>query len=171
MGGREFSSTPEPRTQSRLTLAIPDWSETKATGMVAYLHHDAQVLDVVLLSLDQLLQHEPEQTQTAAELGQQQRSLRGRRGRRRPCGRGQPTSYSHPPPHGFGSPLHLGVPGLHWGALLRRGQRGEAGVRSWFQGLGVKCGGQRSGAGSTQTAPTSENIKQELQETGSGTAL
>lgn len=32
----------------------------------AYLHHDAQVLDVVLLRLDQLLQHEPEHTQTGS---------------------------------------------------------------------------------------------------------
>lgn len=63
----------------------------KLNDVVSYLHHDAQVLDVVLLSLDQLLQHEPEQTQTAAELGQQRRSLRGRRGQRRPCGRGRLT--------------------------------------------------------------------------------
>lgn len=43
--------------------------------------------------------------------------------------------HSHSSSHGFGPLLQLRVSGLDGGGLLGRGERGEAGIRSWFQGL------------------------------------
>lgn len=92
----------------------------------SYLHHNAQVFDVVLLRLNQLVQNKPEQRKQRCEL---ENLLNA------PALLLKVVQYSHPSSHGLGSLLQLRVAGLHRSSLLRRRERGEAGVRSRLKSL------------------------------------
>lgn len=100
--------------------------ESPFRGNVSHLHHDAEVFDIILLCLDQLIEDKPEQ---------------GERERKGNCSGGkgrelvQRWQNSHSSSHSFGSLLQLRISGLDGGGLLWRGERGEAGIRSWFQSL------------------------------------